>query len=148
MKHAKLNHPLEKALQIAVESHAGQTDKSGQPYILHPLRLMMRMATETEKIVALLHDVVEDTPVTFDELEKMGFGPEVLEPLRLLTHDKTVDYFEYLAAIRTNPIARKVKLADLEDNLNILRLPTQMSDKDWQRLQKYRRAWEFLTQPS
>ena len=72
----------------------------------------------------------------------------ILHPLRLLTHDKTVDYFEYLAAIRTNPIARKVKLADLEDNLNILRLPAQMSDKDWQRLQKYRRAWEFLTQHS
>ena len=111
MKHTGLNHPLEKALQIAVESHAGQTDKSGQPYILHPLRLMMRMATEAEKIVALLHDVVEDTPVTFDELEKMGFGSEVLEPLRLLTHDKTVDYFEYLAAVKTNPIARKDILA-------------------------------------
>lgn len=106
---------IKKAMIIAYNAHNGQVDKSGIPYIYHPIHLAEQMNTETECIVALLHDVVEDTNVTFDELEK-EFSPEIIEALKLLTHDKNVDYLEYVRKIKNNPIARKVKLADLYHN--------------------------------
>lgn len=123
-----------KAMIIAYNAHNGQVDKSGIPYIYHPIHLAEQMDTETECIVALLHDVVEDTNVTFDELEK-NFSPEVIEGLKLLTHDKNVDYLEYIRKIKNNPIARKVKLADLYHNSD----PTRMENptpKDLERKEK------------
>ena len=104
-----------KALRLAYAAHHGQTDKSGQPYIFHPCHLAEQMTDEVSTCAALLHDVVEDTAVTIEELEK-EFPKEVTEALRLLTHESGADYFEYVRAIRENPVAVKVKLADLAHN--------------------------------
>ena len=113
---------LERAIEIAVSAHKGQVDKAGKPYILHPLRLMFKMQTENEMIAAVLHDVVEDTDWTIEKLEAEGFNEEVITAVKLLTHDKKVQYKKYIEAIKTNKIALKVKLSDLEDNLDIKRI--------------------------
>jgi (p)ppGpp synthase/HD superfamily hydrolase len=106
-------HLVEKAIALAVEAHAGEVDKQGKPYILHPLHLMMQMETAEEMITAVLHDVVEDTPTTLEDLRQQGFPEAVLEALALLTHDTaSTSYKEYVAAVKPNPLARKVKLAD------------------------------------
>lgn len=104
-----------KALRLAYAAHHGQTDKSGQPYIFHPYHLAEQMTDEVSVCVALLHDVVEDTDLTFEDLER-EFPPEVTDALRLLTHEKGTDYFDYVRAIKENPVAVKVKLADLAHN--------------------------------
>ena len=104
-----------KALRIAYAAHAGQTDQSGQPYIFHPYHLAEQMTDETTVCVALLHDVVEDTDTTFAELEQ-EFPQEITDPLRLLTHVPGTDYFDYVRAVRANPVAKAVKLADLAHN--------------------------------
>ena len=137
-------HLVEKAIAIAVAAHAGEMDKEGKPYILHPLRLMMQMETAAEMITAVLHDVVEDTPITLADLGQEGFPEVVLEALALLTHDTaSSSYEDYVAAIKPNPLARKVKLADLAHNMDVRRLP-QMGMKDFGRLEKYRHAWDVL----
>ena len=136
---------LEKAIQIAVNAHAGQEGKDGSPYILHPLRLMTKMNSDEERIVAVLHDVVEDTDVTFDDLRKEGFPESTLEAVRLLTHEKAVPYEDYVRRIKPHPLARKVKLADLDDNSDLRRL-SRVEDKDLERLRKYHRAWMILTE--
>ncbi|MEO5331519.1 MAG: GTP pyrophosphokinase [Magnetococcus sp. YQC-5] len=135
---------LENAIALAVQAHQGQVDKSGAPYILHPLRLMLRLDLEEERIVAVLHDVVEDTKVTFEDLRQMGFSPTVLEPLELLTHRNEDSYGDYIQKILGHPVARKIKLLDLEDNMDIRRLHHQCRDDDWVRLKKYRSAWALL----
>ena len=104
-----------KALRIAYDAHAGQLDKCGTPYIAHPLHVAEQMDDETSTCVALLHDVVEDSDVTLDDLAR-EFPPEVVEGVRLMTHDPEVDYLDYVRAIRGNPLAMKVKLADLAHN--------------------------------
>lgn len=104
-----------KALRLAYAAHHGQTDKSGQPYIFHPHHLAEQMTDEISTCAALLHDVVEDTAVTIEELEQ-EFPKEVTGVLRLLTHEKGTDYFDYVRAIKGNPVAVKVKLADLAHN--------------------------------
>ena len=104
-----------KALRLAYTAHHGQTDKSGQPYIFHPYHLAEQMTDEVSVCVALLHDVVEDTDLTFADLER-EFPQEVTDALRLLTHEKGTDYFDYVRAIKENPVAVKVKLADLAHN--------------------------------
>jgi (p)ppGpp synthase/HD superfamily hydrolase len=140
----KSNHtPLERALGIALEAHAGQESKDGLPYILHPLRLMARMQTDDERIAAMLHDVVEDSAVTLEDLRAAGFSEPVLEAVRLLTHEEGIGYDEYVERLRANPLARKVKLADLEDNSDIRRL-SGLEEKDVERLRKYHRAWQIL----
>lgn len=135
---------LERAIDIAVTYHRGKEDKGGNPYILHPLRMMCCMQTETEMIVAVLHDVVEDTDWTYEMLEAEGFPPVVIEALRCVTKRKGEDYDVFITRSLNNDIARKVKLADLEDNMDIRRIasPTQ---EDLERIAKYRRAWEYLT---
>lgn len=135
---------LEHALQIAVQAHAGQKDKNGEPYIFHPIRVMMRCKSPDARIVALLHDVVEDTPVTFDQLASAGFSPEILSVLRLVTHAPEVPYEDYIATIATHPTATEVKIADLEDNSDIRRLQ-QVDDKAVARLRKYLSAYRLLT---
>jgi (p)ppGpp synthase/HD superfamily hydrolase len=134
---------LERTIQIAVDAHAGQKGKDGLPYILHPLRLMLKMSTEVERIVAVLHDVVEDTSVTLDDLRREGFSDEVLEAVRLLTHEEGISYEDYVARLKPHPLAKKIKLADLEDNSDIRRL-SGIEDKDLERLRKYHRAWTIL----
>jgi len=135
---------LELALQIAVKAHAGQKDKSGEPYIFHPIRVMQRCSTPKAKIVALLHDTVEDTDVTFEDLEEAGFDSGTLGTLRLVTHEKDVPYDNYIDALMHDPVAVEVKLADLEDNSDIRRLK-DIGAKDVERLKKYLRTHRRLT---
>lgn len=134
---------LERALQIAVQAHAGQKDKSGAAYIFHPIRVMMRCTSPEAKIVGLLHDVVEDTSVTFEELEAEGFSPNVLAALRLLTHSSEVPYEDYIQQVKTHPIATEAKLADLEDNMDIRRLE-EVNEKAAARFKKYLAAFRAL----
>lgn len=108
------------AMRIAYEAHAGQTDKCGTPYVFHPFHLAEQMTDEHTTCVALLHDVVEDTDVTLDELAR-EFPPTVIDALRLLTHDPRVPYLDYVRAVASNPIARTVKRADLTHNLDATR---------------------------
>jgi (p)ppGpp synthase/HD superfamily hydrolase len=134
---------LERALQIAVQSHAGQKDKSGAAYIFHPIRVMMRCTTPNAKIVALLHDVVEDTAVTFEQLEAEGFSAEVLATLRLVTHHPDVPYEEYIGHIMADRTAVEVKIADLEDNSDIRRLQ-EIDERTVARLTKYLSAYRRM----
>lgn len=131
-----------KAMIIAYNAHKNQLDKAGIPYIYHPIHLAEQMDTETECIVALLHDVVEDTDITFDDLEK-EFPKDSIEALKLLTHDKSVDYMEYIKAIKENDIAKKVKIADLIHNSDETRLEN-ITQKDVLRKEKYKKALEVL----
>ncbi|MDE6678819.1 MAG: HD domain-containing protein [Ruminococcus sp.] len=110
-----------KAMRIAYEAHHGQYDVNGVPYIFHPYHIAEQMTDEITTCVALLHDVIEDTEVTFEQLEQ-EFPEEVITALRLLTHNKNTDYFDYIEKIVSNPVARKVKLADIEHNSDISRI--------------------------
>ncbi len=134
---------LERAILIAAQAHEGQKDKSGAPYILHPLRMMMRMDSEAAMIAAVLHDVVEDTAVTFDQLRGEGFSEEILQAVECLTHRDGESYDEFIARAQTSAIARQVKIADLEDNMNVKRI-SEMTPKDLARVEKYHRAWRAL----
>ena len=111
-----------KALKLCFDAHKNQTDKSGLPYVFHPFHLAEQMETEETVVAALLHDVVEDTEYTFDDLREMGFSENVISALMLLTHDPATDYMEYVAEIKKNPIAKAVKLADLRHNSDLSRL--------------------------
>ena len=133
-----------KAMKIAYNAHNGQVDKSGVPYIYHPIHLAEQMQTEDECIVALLHDTVEDTEVTFEDLEK-EFSNVIIEAIKLLTHDKSVEYMEYIKQIKENPIAKNVKLADLRHNSDEKR-KAEITDKDIKRNEKYKKAIKFLTE--
>jgi (p)ppGpp synthase/HD superfamily hydrolase len=136
---------LEQALALALEIHAGQTDKGGRPYILHPLTLMMQMDTDDERITAVLHDTIEDSDMTINQLQqKLNLPNHIAEAIDLLSHDKNeMDYDSYIERLRSNPLARKVKLADLRHNMDPLRLD-QIRDKEAARLAKYHRAWRQL----
>ncbi|MGH7597768.1 MAG: HD domain-containing protein [bacterium] len=136
---------LAKAIAIAAQAHQSQKDKSGFPYILHPIRVMMRMRSDVDMIVAILHDVVEDTDWTLEQLRAEGFSEEVLQAVSCLTHQENESYDKFLARIESNAIARRVKLADLEDNMDVRRL-NALTEKDIQRLQRYHPAWVKLSQ--
>jgi len=136
---------LERAIQIAVEAHAGVTDKGGKAYILHPISVMMRCETDEEKIVAILHDVVEDTDWTFDALREEGFSETIIEALKTVTkHSDDEDYDEFIQRSLKNEIGRKVKIADLKENLDVTRIG-ELTDKDLERINKYKRALSVLT---
>jgi (p)ppGpp synthase/HD superfamily hydrolase len=135
---------LEDTILLAAQAHRGQKDKAGAPYILHPLRMMLRMDTEEEMMVAVLHDVIEDSLYTLSDLEQAGYPRAVLEAVDCLTRQQDESYDEFIERIKPNPLARRVKLADLEDNMNLTRLPNPQ-EKDLERLEKYRRAWSTLT---
>ncbi|MBL7645122.1 MAG: HD domain-containing protein [Candidatus Hydrogenedentes bacterium] len=130
---------LERALVIAAEAHQGATDKGGAPYILHPLRLMHQMTTVDERIVALLHDVVEDSPWTLDALRAEGFSEEVVSAVDSLTRREGETYEDFIKRGAVNPLACRVKLADIEDNMDVRRLG-EIGEKDLERLQRYQRA--------
>jgi len=136
---------LGRAIEIAVSAHAGQVDKGGKPYILHPLWVMnqVRHLGEDYMIVAVLHDVVEDTHWTIDTLIKEKFNQEVMYALCLLTHDENLSYDDYIKGISVNPIAKAIKLKDLEHNSRITRLKG-LRKKDFDRLEKYHRAYTYL----
>ena len=134
---------LEKAIEIAVRAHHAQKDRYGAPYILHPLRVMGRLETVAERIVGVLHDVVEDTTWTFADLAREGFPSSILEALQCVTKIEGEDYADFVRRSAGNPLAKRVKLADLEDNMDLRRIP-EISEKDRARLQKYVKAWKFL----
>jgi (p)ppGpp synthase/HD superfamily hydrolase len=134
---------LEKAIEIALSAHRGQKDKAGAPYILHPLRLMQQMRDENEQIVAVLHDVTEDSRYTIESLRKEGFSKEIIAALECLSRSEGEPYENYIDRLRFNPLAKKVKLADLKDNMNITRL-SNLNEKDIERLKKYHLAWMKL----
>lgn len=135
---------LEDAIALAVKAHQGQVDKAGQVYILHPLRVMFAVDDDdTARMVAVLHDVVEDSDISFEDLRAMGYAEAVLSALDCLTRRDDESYMEFVQRAKLNPIARQVKLADMEDNMDVRRL-TQITDKDRERLNRYRNAWKFL----
>jgi (p)ppGpp synthase/HD superfamily hydrolase len=135
---------LEKAIALAVEAHQGQVDKYGQPYVLHPLRLMLRMNEPEAQMVAILHDVVEDTSWTVEQLAEQGFPTPVIQAVDTLTHLPEESYAAYILRTAASPLARQVKIADLEDNMDIRRLRT-VTERDRARMEKYLRSWRFLT---
>jgi (p)ppGpp synthase/HD superfamily hydrolase len=138
-------HVIEKALLFALRVHEGKQDRTGQPYILHPLHLMMQMESDTERLAAILHDTVEDSTHTLDDVRALGVPADVVRAVELLTHDKENEpYLEYVRRLRADPVARRVKMADLRHNMDIRRLP-QLTTRDYDRLARYRQAWEILT---
>ena len=132
-----------KALLISFDAHKNQLDKSGMPYVYHPFHLAEQMDDEYSTCVALLHDVVEDTDITLDNLKEQGFPPEITDAIALMTHDDAVDYLDYVRAMKDNAIARKVKLADLAHNSDLSRLD-KVDDKALERVKKYRQAMLIL----
>jgi len=134
-----------KALRLCFDAHKNQVDKTGLPYVFHPFHLAEQMTDEISTVCALLHDVVEDTEHTFDDIRNMGFPQEVIEVLRLLTHDNNVPYMEYVKKISTNTIAKQVKLADLRHNSDLSRMDI-VDEKALTRAQKYKQAIELLSE--
>jgi len=132
-----------KAMILAYNAHHGQTDPSGVPYIFHPLHLAEQMTDEITTAAALLHDVVEDSPITLDDLRKEGFPESVVLVVSLLTHQEEVPYLDYVRALKDNPAAKAVKLADLTHNCNATRL-NEVTAKDINHLARYRAAFEIL----
>ena len=132
-----------KALTLCFETHKYQKDKSGLPYIFHPFHLAEQMDDEISTVCALLHDVVEDSDCTFDDLRDMGFPDEVIGILKLLTHEDGVDYFDYVKSLSSHPVARKIKLADLRHNSDLSRLDS-VSEYDLRRNEKYLSAIKLL----
>ncbi len=132
-----------KAMIVAYNAHHGQTDPTGVPYIFHPMHLAEQMTDETTTAAALLHDVVEDTPITLDDLRREGFPENVLQVVDLLTHREGVPYLDYVRALKSNPAARAVKLADLTHNSTITRV-NEITAKDMEYLTRYRAAFEIL----
>lgn len=133
-----------KAMILAYNAHHGKTDKCGVPYIYHPVHVAEQMRTEEEMTAALLHDVVEDTEVTLEQLAGAGFPHAVVEAVRLLTHEDGTDYMDYVARLKPNPIARAVKLADLAHNSEPSRMGGELTDEDFRRMEKYKAAKALL----
>ena len=139
---------LEKAIKIAVDAHRGQVDKGGSPYILHPLRVMLSV-NEQARVAAVLHDVIEDTELTIDDLHKQGIDEASLEAITSLTkqegeHSKDEGgYAKFVERIMKNPLAREIKKADIKDNMNIDRIPNP-TEKDYARVEKYKQALSVL----
>ncbi|MDW7670341.1 MAG: GTP pyrophosphokinase [Bacillota bacterium] len=140
---AKEESMLEKAIEIALKAHQGQTDKAGAPYILHPLRVMLAGETETEQICGILHDVVEDSNVSLEDLKMEGFSDEVLQVLELLTRKESESYDEFIDRVMTNGTAMRVKLADLKDNMDLTRIE-KITEADLVRVRKYRKAHDRI----
>ncbi len=132
-----------KALKLCFEAHKEQVDKSGIPYVFHPFHLAEQMETEETTVVALLHDVVEDTGYTLEDISRMGFGKDITDALALLTHADEVPYMDYVAKIKENPIAKAVKLADLRHNSDLSRLD-EVTEKALERREKYLAARKLL----
>ena len=135
---------LELALSIATEAHKGQFDKAGIDYVEHPIYVASQVDTEEEKAVALLHDVIEDSPFTAEELLLAGLSETVVTAVQVLSKKKRQDYQTYLKTVKSNPLARVVKLADLKHNSDLSRL-SSVTDKDLERLEKYKKAIDYLS---
>lgn len=134
---------LKDALTLSRRSHKDQTDKSGEDYIFHPIMVALQCNSTEAKVVALLHDVVEDTDVSLDEIYTQ-FGEEIGDAIKLLTHPEGMDYFEYVKQIKHNALAKEVKIADLTHNSDLSRLK-EVGEKDKKRIEKYKKALDILT---
>lgn len=137
------NEQFQIALELAVEKHKNQTDKAGNPYILHPLHVMENVNSKEGKIVAILHDIIEDTYITENYLLKIGLSKRIVDAVVALTRSEDMDYQEYIKNLSSNPLAKEVKLADLEHNMDLKRLPT-LEEKDLERNRKYQIAYHYL----
>ena len=137
------NEQFQIALELAVEKHKNQTDKAGNPYILHPLHVMENVNSKEGKIVAILHDIIEDTDITEDYLLKIGLSKRIVDAVVALTRSEDIDYQEYIKNLSSNPLAKEVKLADLEHNMDLKRLPT-LEEKELERNRKYQIAYHYL----
>lgn len=138
---------LERAIEIAAKAHAGTLDKQGGPYLLHPMRVMLDVEDPAARIVAALHDVVEDTDVSIEDLRRAGFSEDVLTALKLVTHEEEMAYADYVVRCKTNPLALQVKLADLRDNSRLDRMllrPSRLNG-DIAKIQKYAFSYKYLT---
>lgn len=133
-----------KALKLCFEAHKNQTDKTGLPYVFHPFHLAEQMTDEYTTVTALLHDVVEDTDYTLNDLKEMGYPDEIIQALALLTHDDGSEYMDYVKRLKNNPIARAVKLADLKHNSDLSRYDT-IDNRAIKRTAKYKQAIEILS---
>jgi hypothetical protein len=134
---------LEDAIALAAGAHFGQRDKAGERYVLHPLRIMLTLQSDTERMVAVLHDLVEDTGMTLQRLRMLGYSPEIVETVDHLTKREGEEYSRFIARAKRNPVARRVKMADLRDNLDEKRL-RNMGPEDHARMERYRRALQEL----
>lgn len=134
---------VEIALRRALAAYGGKVDKGGEPYILHPMRLMVQMDEPISQCVALLHDVIEDSDTTADDLRADGFPESVVSAVEVLTRRRGESYEAFIDRVRIHPLARKVKLKDIEDNLNVLRL-NAITEADLKRVKKYHEAWKRL----
>ena len=134
----------EKAMQIAEKVHSHQVDKGGNPYISHPVRVEMMCSRQEDKLVALLHDTVEDGDIASEYLLMVGFPPEIVDAILSVSRKRGEDYFDFIQRCKANPIGRRVKIADLKDNMDITRL-NELTEKDIERLKKYRKAYKILT---
>lgn len=134
---------IEAAITLACKAHQGQIDKGGSPYILHPLRLMIRMSSAAEMMAAVMHDVVEDGDVSLQDLRVLGFPESVVSAVDCLTRRKGEDYEGFIKRLAANPLARKVKMEDLKDNMDLTRL-SDVTDKDLKRQEKYKKALRIL----
>lgn len=137
------NEQFQIALDLAIKKHRNQVDKAGNPYILHPIHVMENVKNKDAKIVAILHDIIEDTDVTEDYLLKIGLSKHIVDAVVLLTHDDNTDYQDYVKNLSSNPLAKEVKLADLEHNMDLRRLPI-LKEKDLDRNRKYQIAYHYL----
>jgi len=135
---------LETAIEIAIKEHKGQPDKAGSPYILHCLRVMLKGETLNEQIVGVLHDTIEDTNVKAKDLQKAGFTEEITDAIECLSKRENEEHRKYISRVLSNKLSIKVKLYDLEDNLNLLRLK-EIKEKDIKRLNKYLETYKILS---
>lgn len=138
---------IEKSLHIALRAYAGKTDKAGREYIHHPLRVMAKMKTDLEMSVALLHDVIEDSDLTAEQLLAEGIPAEVIEAIQCLSRHENEDYQDFVGRTKKNELAAKIKIADIEDNIDVLRLAS-LNETDLTRIKKYHSAWQFLNDKS
>lgn len=140
---------IERAIEIAVSAHKGQVDKGDNPYVFHPLRVMMSLETIEEKIVGVLHDVVEDSDWTFEDLKSEGFSEEIIDALRSVTKNEPergtdTGYYRFIQRAKSNAIGRRVKIADLKDNMDLTRIPSeQLDEQTFARLKKYKKSLEL-----
>lgn len=135
----------EKAMQIAEKVHSSQVDKGGKPYINHPVRVERMCSRQEDRLVALLHDTVEDGDIASEYLLMVGFPQEVVDAVLSVSRKRGEDYFDFILRCKKNPIGRRVKIADLEDNMDITRL-NELTDKDIERLKKYHKAYKILNE--
>ena len=143
-QNTQLEQLLELATKIATEAHKGQVDKGGNPYILHPTAVADSLDKTEHKIVAMLHDVIEDTHIAADDLLKFGFPETIVHSVQVLTKSKGIKYSDYLAEIKKDDIAKHVKIADIKHNMDISRIPNP-TQKDFDRIEKYKKAIAFLS---